>query len=81
MEHWSEMLRAWMAGGGVTQSELAARLGVSQTTVSGWLRGRMPSAAHAAQLSDVAGIPWRAFLPESGALPATDDADDQAESA
>lgn len=41
---WSEMFRTWCAESGETQEQLAERIGVTQSVVSAWSRGkRIPS--------------------------------------
>lgn len=47
-------LRAEMARNGMTSSDLAAAVGVSDTTVRQWLRGRsVPNVHHAARVAAV----------------------------
>lgn len=54
-------LAAWRRSEGLTQTELARRLGVSQQAISYWERGKdLPGAAHMAQI--------RTLLSQSGEL-------------
>lgn len=55
-------LRQWMADG-VSQSELARRLGIRQPSVAAWLsRDARPDALRRVLLESVAGIPRDAWL-------------------
>ena len=40
---FGETFRAWRCARGLSQDQLAAELGVAQTTVSNWERGAMPA--------------------------------------
>lgn len=59
-----ELLRAWMAEQpGRTQSFVAGRLGLNQSSVSGWLRCvSRPEPEQRAALELLAGIPQEAWL-------------------
>jgi transcriptional regulator with XRE-family HTH domain len=48
-------IRAARLAAGMTQAELAARLGAHQSSVSGWERGLMPRATRLAQIAEILG--------------------------
>lgn len=59
-------LREWIdVDGHPTQMALAPLLGVTQSTVSGWLNGAVPRAVHLFKIAEVTGI-----APELWAAPA-----------
>lgn len=63
----SEALTRRMQERGITQYDLADRLGVSQPTVSGWLRcRRKPSPANAQAALDLLELSWADVAPEAG---------------
>jgi transcriptional regulator with XRE-family HTH domain len=74
MTHMGTRLRDWRKGAGLSQEELAERLGVFQTTISHYERGTLrPGLAEALKLEELAGIAPRDWLHD------TSDADDAAE--
>ena len=53
-----EFLREWRRKEGLTQADLAAKIGVSQAAISQWETGALtPSPLMIGQLSEVLGIP------------------------
>lgn len=66
MTEASGRLRDWRRGQGLTQADLAAKLGVSGATLSDWESGkkepRIESAVRIEQVTDGA-VPVRAWLP------------------
>lgn len=63
----NEVLRRAFAEAGLTEQDVAARLGVDVKTVRRWLDGRRPYPRHRSQLADLVGIEqskiWRAEVP------------------
>lgn len=58
-----EALRTWLSESDKTQAELAKALGVSQPTVSDWLKGKFsPNAKKLRAISDYTGISVDALL-------------------
>jgi transcriptional regulator with XRE-family HTH domain len=57
----SVLLRRWLEDSGTSQAALAERMGVFQTSVSGWVRGAQPRARFVSLLEEVAGIPPEAW--------------------
>ena len=58
-------LNIWMQKNGVTQNELAAQLGVSQSFLSIMLHGkRKPSVKTAIKIEEVTGIPYERQRPD-----------------
>lgn len=63
-----DLLRAWIARNNETQASIAERLGVSQKTVSEWIRGVVPQVDDAARIEAETGVPVLAWaLPFSQA--------------
>lgn len=59
-------VRAGLARKGLTQKQLAAVLGVTETTLSGRIRGRTPfDTDELALISDLIGVPIAELLPAS----------------
>jgi transcriptional regulator with XRE-family HTH domain len=63
----NEILRRAFAEAGLTEQDVATRLGVDVKTVRRWLGGRRPYPRHRSQLADLVGIEqakiWRADVP------------------
>lgn len=57
-------LLAWMAANGVTQTALAASLGVTQGAVSQWMSAGVVPVRRAAQLNRLTGIPLDQLRPD-----------------
>lgn len=58
----SERIRAWRESNGLSQSQLARRIGVQPSTVSYWESGtNLPSAKHLEMLAAALGITMRGF--------------------
>lgn len=63
-----QTLAEWLEASGLTQAELAARVGVQQPVISRLVRGqRMPSAKLAVRLARVTGLPLESLLSEVAA--------------
>lgn len=56
-----EAIREWLSKQGKTQEWLAEQLGVSQGTVSAWIRGSEPKASLAVKIQRVTGVPVEAW--------------------
>lgn len=76
--HGSELLSTWRKAHGLSQVELASRLGVSQNTISDWeKRRKSPQITSALRLAEITrddeGVPavpvesWAASLPTEAA--------------
>lgn len=67
---FGEMLRECMASRGVTQMEMAQRVGVSQGSVSGWLAGSVPRMDRVLKIAEVLGLnPDYVLNPDKYRLP------------
>jgi transcriptional regulator with XRE-family HTH domain len=61
-EHIAYRIRAARLAAGLTQAELAARLGTYQPAVSSWERGLIPRAPRLAQIAEALGVTIEALI-------------------
>jgi transcriptional regulator with XRE-family HTH domain len=61
-QHISERIRAARLAAGLTQKQLAARLGTHQSVVAGWERGLAPRAHRLPQIAAALGVTVAALV-------------------